>query len=164
MRSRGLHEQSAADRADLRTGTGRDRGRHEDPQVLLRREQLKGVGVVAGGDDHLGEHLGHLRGHRCGHRPVGRDDPAERRYRVAVSCARACALRDVVADGDAARVGVLDDRDGRLGEVVGSAVGGIGIDVVVVGHLLAVQLLGRGQPAGEVRRGVERRPWCGFSP
>src|SRR5690606_13954447 len=56
----------------------------------------------------------------------------------------------------AAGVGVLDDRDGRLGVVVRGAPGGVGVDVVVVAHLLAVQLLGRGEPAGEVTVRVER--------
>jgi len=40
---------------------------------------------------------------------------------------------------------VLDDRDRRLGEVLGRPSGRVGVDVVVVGHLLAVQLLRRGQ-------------------
>ena len=37
---------------------------------------------------------------------------------------------------------MLDNRDGRLVEVAGGPAGGVGIDVVVVGHVLAVQLLG----------------------
>jgi hypothetical protein len=61
---------------------------------------------------------------------------------------------------------VLDDRDGGLVEVVGGPACGVGVDVVVVGHLLAaVQLLGLRQP------GVGTKPlrysaarWCGFSP
>ena len=63
------------------------------------------------------------------------------------ACARAVRLGHVGADRDPARVGVLDDRHGGLGEVVGRPPGGVGVDVVVVGHLLAVQLLGVGQPA-----------------
>ena len=59
----------------------------------------------------------------------------------------AVRLGDIGADGDAARVGVLDDRDARRGEVVRRPQGGIGVDVVVVGHLLAVQLLGLREPA-----------------
>ena len=46
--------------------------------------------------------------------------------------------------GHAARVGVLDDGDGGLGEVEGGAQGGVGVDVVVVAHGLAVQLVGLG--------------------
>jgi hypothetical protein len=48
-------------------------------------------------------------------------------------------LGDVGADRDAARVGVLDDRDRGLVEVEGGAQGRVGVDVVVVRHRLAVQ-------------------------
>ena len=69
-------------------------------------------------------------------------------------------VRDVVAvspDGDAARVGVLDDGDGRrVAVVVRRTVGGVGVDVVVVRHRLAVQLLPLGD-AGLTLSGVQRR-------
>ena len=52
------------------------------------------------------------------------------------------------AHGNAARVGVLDDGDGRLGEVEGGAQGGVGVDEVVVAHGLAVQLVGLGDARG----------------
>ena len=108
---------------------------------FLRREHLDGAVVVRRRHDHLGEHLGDLLGHPDRDRDVGGDDAAERRDRVA-GVRLAVRLGDVGADGDAARVGVLDDRDGRLVEVVRRPAGGVGVDVVVVGHLLAVQLLG----------------------
>ena len=61
------------------------------------------------------------------------------------------------ADGDAARVGVLDDGNRRhVTVVVRRAVGGVGVDVVVVRHLLAVQLLALGE-AARVGRRVEGR-------
>src|SRR5699024_7894952 len=50
--------------------------------------------------------------------------------------------------GDAAGVVVLDDGDGRAGVVVGGAHGGVGVDVVVVAHLLAAELLGAGEAGG----------------
>jgi hypothetical protein len=53
--------------------------------------------------------LGHLEGDRA----VGRDDAAERRDRVARVRLR-CASAIVGRRRDAARVGVLDDRDGRV--------------------------------------------------
>jgi len=49
---------------------------------------------------------------------------------------------------------VLDDGDGRLRVVVGGALGRIGVDVVVVGHLLAVELLGGGYARAPM--GIER--------
>ena len=98
-----------------------------------------------------------LLGHRHRDRHVGRDHPAERRDRVA-RVRLAVRLGDVRADRDAARVGVLDDRDGRLVEVVRRATGRIGVDVVVVGHLLAVQLRRLREAAvGREAAGVERR-------
>ena len=63
----------------------------------------------------------------------------------------------IVTDGDAAGVGVLDDRDARGAEVVRGTQCGIGVDVVVVAHLLAVQLLGRGQATRVGRVDVQRR-------
>ena len=70
---------------------------------------------------------------------------------------QACALACASAIGSAASaeptatppgVGVLDDRDGRLGEVEGGAQGGVGVDEVVVAHGLAVQLVSLGDTGG----------------
>ena len=58
---------------------------------------------------------------------------------------------------DPARVGVLDDRHGRLVEVVRGPAGGVGVDVVVVGHLLAVQLFGLRETSA-LPGAVQRRP------
>ena len=66
------------------------------------------------------------------------------------SCAFRCASRHVVADRDPTRVGMLDDRDRGQVEVVRRPPRRVGVDVVVVGHLLAVQLLRRGQPPAPV--------------
>jgi hypothetical protein len=94
---------------------------------------------------------------------VDGDDAAERRHGVA-RVRLAVGLGDVAADGDAARVGVLDDRDARLGVVVRGPQRGVGVDVVVVGHRLAVQLLGRARLSPAAGLDVQRRAWCGFSP
>ena len=51
--------------------------------------------------------------HREAHGAVRGDDPAVGRYRVA-GVGFGVRIRHIGADGDAARVGVLDDRDGRL--------------------------------------------------
>ena len=60
-------------------------------------------------------------------------------------------------DRDPARVGVLDDRHARIGEVVDRAPRRVGVDVVVVRHLLAVQLARLGEARRPVRVGVEGR-------
>ena len=72
---------------------------------------------------------------------------------------------------DPAWVGVFDHgHRGLVALVVGRSDGRIGIDVVVVGHRLAVQLLGTGQscaiaegsPGSAVNTAASL--WCGFSP
>ena len=88
------------------------------------------------------------------------DDPAEGADRVAgVGLAVGLGQRivDPCADGDAAGIGVLDDRHARLGVVVGRPARGVGVDVVVVGHLLAVVLHGLRHP-GSPRPAVQRSP------
>ena len=58
-------------------------------------------------------------------------------------------------DGEAAGVGVLDDGDGGFGEVGDYAPGGVGVEVVGVGHIYAVQTLGADYAASRKRGGVE---------
>ena len=133
-----LHQQTAGDRARL-DATAAQRLALEEAHVLLALEDLDRAVLVRRRDHHLGEHLGDLLGHLHRHRPVDRDHAAERGDRVAL-VRLAVRLGDVGTDGDAARVGVLDDRDRGLVEVVRRPAGRVGVDVVVVGHLLAVQL------------------------
>ena len=68
----------------------------------------------------------------------------------------AVGVGDVGADGDATRVGVLDDCDGRISEVVRCAPRCVGVRVVVVRHLLAVQLLRLSQTCRRSRVFVQR--------
>jgi len=150
-----LEQQAPAHRAHLDAARGPP-GHAQQPDVLLGGEDLERLRLEVRGQDHLGEHGGHLRRHRGGHGPVRRDDPTERRERVAGVRLRV-GLSDVGAHGDAARVRVLDDRDGGSLVVVRGAPGGVGVDVVVVAHLLAVQLLGLGEPWRAVPARVQRR-------
>ena len=116
-------------------------GQTQQAHVLAGGQDVQRLVVEAGRDHHLGEHVGDLPGQRRGHRPVGRDDPAEGRDRIA-GVRLGVGVGQVGADGDAARVGVLDDGHARRGEVVGGAARRVGVDVVVVRHGLAVQQLG----------------------
>ena len=151
-----LHEHAAGDLPEL----GRARARSPPGSCRMRR-----FFFVCSSSSASGSKPGAIStsvkmpftrlGHREGHRAVGGDHAAVRRDRVAL-VRLAMRLGDVVGDGDPARVRVLDDRDGRLGEVVGAAQGGIRIDVVVVRHLLAAEL-GRLGDAAARRVGVERR-------
>ena len=77
------------------------------------------------------------------------DHATERRDRVTL-VRTSVGSRHVGADRDPAWVGVLDDRHGRFVEVVRRATRRIGVDVVVVRHLLAVVLRGLRQS----RRGL----------
>ncbi len=131
-------------------------------RFFLARNASSASSSKAGAHDHLGEDVGELRGHRRRDGPVRRDHTAVGADRIA-RVRLAVRLGDVRADRDAARVGVLDDRDARLVEVVGGAARRLGVDVVVVAHLLAGQLLGLRQPAPP---GVtySAADWCGFSP
>src|SRR5699024_10431701 len=122
----------------------------QDPQVLLGAQQLEGLVLVVRGQDHLGEDGLDLLGHGEGDRPVRGDDAAGGGGRVGAVGAgvRQGDVLVLAGHGDAAGVVVLDDGDGREGVVVGGAHGGVGVDVVVVAHLLAAELLGAGEAGG----------------
>src|SRR5699024_8123254 len=112
----------------------------------------EGLVLVAGGQNHLGEDRLDLLSHGEGDRPVRGADAAVGGDRVgAVGAGVGPGDVPVLAgDGVAAGVVVLDDGDGREGVVVSGAHGGVRVDVVVVAHLLAAELLG----AGEAGRGL----------
>ena len=126
------------------------------PQVLLLGEHLERVGLERGRDDHLGEDVLDLLGRS---RVTGRlvaMIPPNARHRVAGVRLAVC-VSNVGTDRDAARVGVLDDRHRRLvAVVVGRPVCRVGVDVVVVGHLLAVALPALASPAPGGNRCVQR--------
>ena len=127
------------------SGIGQAAGQKE-PQVLLGRDDGRRLGRGVRGDDHLGEDLDDPAGRLGIQRPVQRDDAAEGRGRVAAQ-RPLVGLHQARALGDAARVGVLDDRHrGRTRRVeLGDAfVGRIRVVEVVVRKLLALELAGRG--------------------
>ena len=137
---RGLHQHPAADRTPLHRGGRARRAAAQQADVLGRGKDFQGLGVELGRDHDLSEHLGDLPGQRRGHRAVGRDHPAERRDRVA-GVRLGVRVGQVGADGDPARIGVLDDGHARLGEIVHRPPGRVRVHVVVVRHGLAVQEL-----------------------
>jgi hypothetical protein len=117
------------------------------------------------GDHHLGEDLHDPLGGIGVERPVQRDDPPEGGGPVAVEGA-GIGLGQGLAAGDAAGIGMLDDRADRA--IVGVELrhqleGRVGVVDVVVAQLLAL-VLGGGGHAGAGAVGVEGRCWCGFSP
>ena len=151
-----LHQQPAGELADL-VGVGRRAARPSSSRVFLRLavERLDHAGAVAGGDHDVGLGGGHhaLDGGvvdrvRQGH------DAAEGRALVALE-GPLVGLGQGVGHRRAARVGVLDDGDGRLGrgggEVVGEPPGGVGVEEVEVA-------------AAPCRRAARRRPTTSVVP
>ncbi len=106
----------------------------------------RAAGSASGRDDDLDKDLRDRLGGGGVERAVQRDDAAERADRVAGQ-RLVPGLAQARADRGAARVGVLDDRDRRLGEFGDQLVGGVGVGVVVVGQFLALDLA-RGRDAG----------------
>ena len=140
-------------------GSGANAGARSSRMFFFAASTSTAPSAKDGATTHLGEDVGDLLGHLDGDLAVDRDHPAERRDRVA-RVRLAVRLGDVGADRDAARVGVLDDGDRRLGEVVRGPPRRVGVDVVVVRHLLAVQLLGLRQP-GAATPGRRTAPRAG---
>ncbi len=73
-------------------------------------------------------------------RPIADDDAAEGRLLVGRESLEPRFAQVGVAP-HAARVGVLEDRDGRLGEFLDQVGRGSDVEEVVIGKVLAVQLL-----------------------
>ena len=128
---------------------------HSSRSASLRARISRAAGVGLGRDDDLDKDFRDRLGGGGVERAVERDDAAERADRVAGE-RLVPGLAQARADRGAARVGVLDDRDRRLGEFGDQLVGGVGVGVVVVGQLLALDLA-RGRDAGTVVAGAVER-------
>ena len=85
---------------------------------------------------------------------VDRNDAAERARCIGLAGADICR-RAIAIDGDAARVVVLDDDRGGLGELEAQAERGVEIEDVVVRQLLAAEHLGPGDRRPRDARGRE---------
>ncbi|GJD73998.1 hypothetical protein CFIICLFH_2231 [Methylobacterium goesingense] len=136
----------------------------QQTQVLLGGHDRDGLLGGVGRDDDLGEDLDDpARGFRV-ERPVQGHDAAEGGSRIATQ-GTLVGLGEARPLGDAARVGMLDDRhSGRAGRVeLGDAlVGGVGVVEVVVGEFLALELAGGGDAGpGRAGRAVEGRALVG---
>ena len=137
----GLQQIAAGERAQGQFGRGGigERTRDEDAQRGLAREDRRRAGCQLGRDHHLDEEPGDRRRRRVIEGTVHRDDAAERAHRIASERARVSG-GEIAGDRDAAGIGMLDDGDGRRGELGGERVRGIGVVEVVVGELLALHL------------------------
>ena len=112
--------------------------------------------VGAGRDDHFGEQLGDLGRGRPIDRAIERDDAAEGRDRIADQCL-GVGVETIAAKRDPTRVGVFDDRAGRLRELGHQFIRRVGVVDIVVAEFLALDLQRRSYPcallAGHVERG-----------
>ncbi len=121
---------------------GWERG-HQNAQVFLLLENFQRRRLVLRGDDDFVKDGAHRLGHLFSYLAVGGHDAPEGGHLVAGEGA-AVGLGDIGVAGQPAGVGVLDDGDGRGGEIDSGAPGGVGVQDVVKGKLLAVYLLGPG--------------------
>ena len=132
------------------------RAGHQEPQRLLAGEYRARRVVGFGSDDDLDKNLCDRLGGRGVERTVQRHDAAKRADRIADE-RLVPGLAQAGAGGGAARIGVLDDRDGRVGELGDQLIGGVGIGIVVVGQLLALDLAG-GRDARDGYRRCDTAP------
>ena len=119
----------------------------ERAEVFLRGEALGGVGGVAGRHQDLDEELADRFDEGEVGLAVGGDDGAEGGHRVAGEGALV-SLDEGGADADAAGVVVFDDDDCGLLEEPDEAAGGVGVENVVPGELLALELAHAAEEAG----------------
>ena len=101
-------------------------------------EEPAGAGGFAPALVRLDDRLGQLDRHRA----VDGHDPAHRGVHVA-EVRLAVGLDKIAVGRTAGRVGVLDDRHGRVGEVLDQLDRAVGVEVVVVGDGLAAEELRR---------------------
>src|SRR5262249_6143943 len=157
-------EQPAVDAAIVEALRCRvERAGAQDADVFLparpRRQHAECSVAVAGRDDALDEaaRLGDLHRGRLVQLAVESENAAEGAERIAL-VGFPERLLECGANGGAARVIVLDDHGGRLGELADEIEGAVEVEQVVVRQLLAVQCLGSRDAGGTLATlGVERR-------
>ena len=131
----------------------------EEAYVLLGLHYLRRALLVVGADDGLHEVLGDLLGGGHVAVPVQADDASERRERIHVVGGDESVV-DAVGRRQPARVGVLHDDRGGLLEVHADVQGLVQVEDVVVGELLAMDLLRLGDRGARGERVLVER--CGL--
>jgi hypothetical protein len=142
-----LDQEPAVDGAHLEADRGIDAAGGEHAEVLAPGEALEGLGGIARCDEDLDEllvHVGEVLDQAERHLSVHGDDAAERGDGIAGEGV-VVGRGDVRGDGRSAGVLVLEDDDGRVVELADGGPGGVGVEEVVVGELLALELPGRGE-------------------
>ena len=139
-----MQEEAARNLTHLQRVRGEVCRQSEQTNTWFLREDRKRFWFKPGRDHHLGKDFCNRCGHLCGDRAVRSNHPTKCRNGVALVCEQVRGgdrvYGAVRCDRDAARVCVFDDRDGGKVVVGCGSKRGIGINIVVVRHLLAVQL------------------------
>ena len=125
-------------------------------KVLFCSQNGAGVGIDVGRDDHLEKQRRHGLGGGRVECPVDRDDTAKGADRIAAQRLGVGGLQRV-AQGDAARVGMLYDRHRWPVEFRDQLERRVGIVEIVVAQFLALKLLGGGDTGSGICCSVERR-------
>ena len=144
----------------MTTGRGGAGADFDEAEVLLGGEALACFGREGGCSDGFDEELGDFGGGFGVDGAVDADDSAEGGDGIAGE-SLLVGLEDGVAGCGAAGVGVLDDDDGGLVELLREFPAGVEVDEVVVAELFALELRCAGDAeAGAV--GVERGALVGI--
>src|SRR5690606_696207 len=112
----------------------------QDPGSLLLLEQRERITIEIWGDDDVQLQLSHLPGSLEVDWAIQCDDPSTRGNGVAL-VGGPIGVRKGLAPGEPAGHRVLDDRNGRPVEKLRGIPGGVGVEVVVEGKRIALQLL-----------------------
>ena len=115
-------------------------GISKNPDILLRFQELRGIGGKPRGDDHLEEGLDQFLRRLFIHGAVQGDNAAEGRNGVSGHRLSEGLGHVAVGCGRAAGIGVLDDDDAGQGEVGDDLPGGVAVHDVIVGKLLPLEL------------------------
>ena len=139
-----LNQQAAVDALEVQAvqRLGRPFAAGQQAHVLLRADRFDGLGGNGRGDDHLNELAiaDGLRGLAVEFAVEG-DDAAEGGFRIGAVGA-VVGFEQVVAEGHAAGIGMLDDHAGRAFiELLDAFQRGIGVGDVVERQFLALQLV-----------------------
>ena len=136
----GLHQQTTVNLTELRLGLRRFGNLQNTKILLLGLQQLKGIGIIVGSDDHFGEDRTDAFCHFHGDLAVRSDHTTIGTHRVA-SMRLLVRLSDGGSNGKAARIVVLDHGNRNLrSEIPHGTPSCIGINIVVVAHRLATEL------------------------
>ena len=151
-----LDEHAAVDGAHLELGVARGTAGGQNAQVGALGEALESLGREARGDENLDEELvtvGEVLDERQRDLTIYGDDAAEGALGIAGEGA-IVGLGHVGGDGGTAGVLVLENHHAGLVELTHGVPGGLGVEEVVVGQRLALELLGAHERGSEEKSGA----------